>query len=128
MWNAGNGNHEKALSSNGEVLMSAAESPDGKLIAAGSWNGIVRIWEREKDRLLVLGFENPDVSSKDLVLVTPEGYVSAPPAMQPALSWRFGTLPIAPEPLNAALLKPEEILKALKAEALTPVKIQAPKP
>jgi WD40 repeat protein len=127
LFNSGNGNQEKALSSNGEVLLSAAESPDGKLLAAGSWNGIVRLWEEAKDRLLVFGFEVPDANSQDLVLATPEGYVSVPAKMQPALGWRFGGVSIASEPLNAALLKPEEILKALKSEPLSPVKIEAPK-
>jgi WD40 repeat protein len=44
LWNLATGNTVKSLSHESQV-QSVAFSPDGKLLTAGSFNGIVLVWD-----------------------------------------------------------------------------------
>lgn len=128
LWDGASGGQQKAYSSGGEPLFCAALSPDGKRVAAGSWNGLLRLWDAGSGRLLVLGFALPDpVAKPEWFLATPEGYLSASAGAPAALQWKVGGEAVAGEPFSGTLLKPEEVLKALRGEALTPVKLSMPK-
>jgi WD40 repeat protein len=128
LWDGDSGGQQKAYSSNGDPLFCAALSPDGKRVAAGSWNGLLRLWDAASGRLLVLGFALPDPSAKpEWLLATPEGYLSASEGAPAVLQWKVGGEAVAAEPFSGTLLKPEEVLKALRGEALSPVKLQMPK-
>ncbi len=127
LWSAASGGQLKAFGSGGESLLAAALSPDGKRVAAGSWNGLVRVWDVASGRLLVLFFEGPGAAaSPEYLVATPEGYLSASPEMTKALRWRVGGVDVAPEPFAAALVRPEEVAKALRGEAVAPVGIKPP--
>lgn len=128
LWDGNSGGHQKAYSSNGGPLFCAAQSSDGKRVAAGSWNGLFRLWDAASGRLLVLGFTLPDpVTKPEWALVTPEGYVSGSDGASPLWQWKVGGEAVAPEPFSSTLLKPDEVQKALRGEALTPIKLPVAK-
>jgi WD40 repeat protein len=44
LWNANTGQNLRTLTGHTDWVYAVAISPDGKLVAAGSWNGEVRLW------------------------------------------------------------------------------------
>lgn len=123
LWDGTTGALQKSFSSGGEPLWSAALSPDGQRVAAGGGAGLLRLWDVTSGRLLVLGFESPERAAQpEALLATPEGYVSATPGLGAALQWRVGGEAVPSEPFSKALARPEEVLKALRGEAVTPPK------
>ncbi len=123
LWDGATGAIQNDFTSGSDNLLSAALSPDGKRVAAGSWTGFVRLWDAASKRLLVLGFESPVGSVQpEYLLATPEGYYSGSEALVRQVEWRVGGVPVAAEPFAQAFAKPEEVLKALKGEAIAPVK------
>ena len=128
LWDGATGGQQKSYSSGGEPLFCAALSSDGKRVAAGSWKGLLRLWDAATGRLLVLGYALPDPTAKpEWLLATPEGYLSRSEGAPGTLQWTVGGEAVAPEPFSETLLKPEEVLKALRGEPLSPVKLQGPK-
>ncbi|MGV3724604.1 MAG: WD40 repeat domain-containing protein, partial [Actinomycetota bacterium] len=128
LWDGVSGGHQKAFSSGGDPLFCASLSPDGKRVAAGSWSGLLRLWDAPSGRLLVLGLALPDLATRpEWLLATPEGYLNASDAAPAVMQWKVGGETVAAEPFSTALLKPAEVLKALRGEAVSPVKLQAPK-
>jgi len=126
-WDAVSGGLQKTYSSGGDPLLSAALSPDGTRVASGGSSGVIRLWDNA-GRLLALAFERPEAApALEALLVTPEGYVSGPEAATGHLRWEVGGVEVPAAPFAGALVKPEEVLKALRGEAVTPVKLAAPK-
>jgi WD40 repeat protein len=126
LWDAASGSPVRAFRA-GERLLCAAESPDGKRIAAGSDTGIVRLWDAASGRLLALLVESPDPAQPGYLAAVPEGYVAASDSMAKLLRWKVGGQDVPADPFTKALAKPEEVLKALKGEAVTGVKIEVSK-
>ena len=52
LWNPMNGGALKTLSGHTDWVYAVALSPDGKRVAAGSWNGEVRVWETASGNLV----------------------------------------------------------------------------
>jgi WD40 repeat protein len=52
LWNPTNGGALKTLSGHTDWVYAVALSPDGKRVAAGSWNGEVRVWETASGNLV----------------------------------------------------------------------------
>jgi WD40 repeat protein len=52
LWNPVNGGALKTLSGHTDWVYAVALSPDGKRVAAGSWNGEVRVWETASGNLV----------------------------------------------------------------------------
>lgn len=128
LWDGGSGGQQRAFTGSGEPLFCAALSTDGKRVAAGSWNGLVRLWDAASGRLLVLGLALPEAGAKlEWLLATPEGYLSGSEGAQALLQWKVGGETVAGEPFTGTLLKPDEVLKALRGEPVAPVKLVAPK-
>jgi WD40 repeat protein len=127
LWDGASGAPVKAFNSEGEPLLSAALSPDGKRLAAGGAEGRVRLWDVASGRLLVLALVVPGSATPELLLATPEGYVAGSPGTLAQLQWRVGGEPVAQEPFTRGLIKPEEVFRALRGEAVTAVKLEAPK-
>jgi len=52
LWNAENGGQQKSFDSGKEYLYAAAISPDGKLVATGGEEGIVRLFNADTAQLV----------------------------------------------------------------------------
>ena len=124
LWDGVSGGQQKSFTAAGEPLFAAALTADGKRVAAGGANGVIRIWDAASGRLLLLGLMAD--AAGELILATPEGYVQAGPLTLPALTWRVGSETVPSDPFSP-LVKPDEIQKALRGEAVTPVKIPVAK-
>ncbi|MCC2670201.1 MAG: repeat-containing protein, partial [Armatimonadetes bacterium] len=123
LWDGVSGGQQKVFGAAGEPLYAAAQSADGKRVAAGSASGFVRLWDAVSGRLLVLGLSVAmPGTANELLLATPEGYVKIADPVRSELLWRVGGEPVPGESFGA-LVKPAEVLKALRGEPVTPVKI-----
>ena len=45
LWNTHTGEHKKTLTEHRDVVESIALSPDGNILASGSWDDIIRLWD-----------------------------------------------------------------------------------
>lgn len=128
VWDGVTGALQKTYSSGGDVLLAAAISPDGTRVAAGSVNGFIRFWDAASGRLLALAAERPEATARlEALLITPEGYVGGSEGAAAQLRWEVGGVDVPAAPFVAALAKPEEVLKALRGEPVTKVKLELPK-
>jgi DNA-binding beta-propeller fold protein YncE len=110
----------------GSVVYSVAVSPDGKAVAAGSFDGLVRLIETGTGRHLatLVGF-----GDEEWTAVTPEGFAAAGSMWAKAGRWRAGP----GNELNAewvwkAVGQPVQVAKALAAEKLGEPAFSAPQP
>lgn len=128
LWDGASGALQKSYNSEGDPLLSAAISPDGTRVAAGGVSGLVRLWDAASGRLLVLALERPEAAPRlEAILATREGYVSGSEGAPAQLRWEVGGVETPPAPFVAALVKPEEVLRSLRGEPVTKVKLELPK-
>ncbi|MGV3720469.1 MAG: WD40 repeat domain-containing protein [Actinomycetota bacterium] len=125
IWDSASGALQKTYSAVGDPLLAAALSPDGTRVAAGSVSGRIRLWDAASGRLLALAIERPDATPRvEALFTTPEGYVGGSDGVAAQLRWEVGGVEVPAAPFTAALVKPEEVLKALRGEPVTKVKLE----
>ena len=91
-----------------------------KLVAAGSWDGLVRVWETETGRPLatLIAPASPDPATPQWMAITPEGYYHASGELAALARWRTGGQAVSGDVLRATLEHAEMVQKALRAEAV----------
>jgi hypothetical protein len=118
LWDGQGGAPVKTISV-GVVAYAAALSPDNKLIAAGCYDGITRLYDPASSRLLAsLIAVHIDRDQNDWLVLTPEGYAASSDSILAAARWRQGGQDLKAEPVWQALRRPEVIARALRGEAV----------
>jgi Tol biopolymer transport system component len=119
-WNAATGAAGKTFAV-GSSAFAAGMSPDGKLIAAGSFDGLVRLFDVTSGRhLLTLLSLPPAKEESSWLALTPEGYAAASVDVTSVGEWRMGGQAVAAAPVWKALTNADATGKAVRAETLPP--------
>ena len=118
VWNGTTGLPLRAIAV-GSLTYAVALSADGKFVAAGSFDGLVRLFDTATGKLLVtLMSLPPQGETADWVAQTPEGHTAASPGLTAAGKWRMGTQDLAAGAVWKTLLKPDEVAKAARGETV----------
>lgn len=120
LWNGTTGTAQQTLPA-GSIAYAVALSPDAQRVAAGCFDGMVRIWDTATARQLVtLLALPPDGDRYDWLALTPEGYASGSLGLNSLGQWRMGGQPVAADTVWKALRKPDAVAKAVRGEKLSP--------
>ena len=124
LWDGNGGAPVKTISV-GVVAYAAAISPSNKLIAAGCYDGITRIYDEAGGRLLAsLIAIRGDKEQSDWLAITPEGYTASSDAILTTARWRQGGQELKADPVWQALRRPDFISRALRGEAVGEVRFE----
>jgi WD40 repeat protein len=136
LWNGATGAPEKQLQAT-DWQYAAAISDDGKIAAAGGWDGMVRLWDTATGRLCATLIQPPDLSESagdppgrhtpDWLAFTPGAYVSGSPAMIEMLAWRSGDVNLSPAAVRSVCNQPEILARAMRGEPTGIVKFPSQK-
>jgi WD40 repeat protein len=103
----------------GSIAYAAAISPNSKLIAAGSFDGITRLYEESTGRQLAsLVTVRGDGDQAEWLALTPEGFAAGSDPLVAMARWRMSGQDVNGAPLWPALRRPEQVAKALRGEAI----------
>ena len=93
-------------------------------MAAGSWDGLVRLWETETGRALatLITPPSPDPAKPQWIAATPEGYYNASDDLAAIARWRTGGQPVAGGILTSVLHQADPVRKALSGGSVEQVK------
>jgi WD40 repeat protein len=121
IWDGATGALKKSITVD-SVVYAVAESPDGKRIASGSFDGRVNLWDPTTGRHLVTLVIFPAAQANfDWLALTPEGYESSSPGLDPRGQWRMSGEIVSYETLSKSLMKPDLVAKAVRAEPVQAV-------
>jgi WD40 repeat protein len=118
LWNGSSGEPVRSLPA-GSMVYAAAIRPDGQQIAAGCFDGMVRVWETTAGRqLLTLVSPPASAANIDWLAITPEGYVSGNDSLLNRGQWRSAGKAIDATLFWTVLRQPAQIAKGFQAEKL----------
>jgi len=123
VWNGTTGALVKTVSVGAHVY-AAAISPNNKLLASGSYDGLARVWDEASGRLLLTMTSFPgDGEMINWVSLTPEGYGAASsPKLGERGQWLMAGQQVAADRVWAGLQQPDMVARALRGEKLPPPK------
>lgn len=123
VWNGSTGALVKSISVGAHVY-AAAISPNNRLLASGSFDGLARVWDEASGRLLLTLTSFPgDADQVNWVSLTPEGYGAASsPKLGERGQWLMAGQQVAAESVWLGLQQPDMVARALKGEKLPPPK------
>jgi WD40 repeat protein len=113
-WDAKTGTLMKSMPV-GSMVYSVAVRPDGKMVASGSFDGLVRIWEPAEPRLAVTLLATPE---GEWLALTQGGFCNSSEALVKLGRWRSSAQVLAADTIWKALKQPGQLGKALKLEKL----------
>jgi WD40 repeat protein len=120
LWNGQTGQPLQTWSV-GSVQYAVDLRPDGGQIAAGGFDGIVRIFDTKSARGLAQLLSLSDEQGHPLWLVlVPEGYLAASPSLLTQIQWRIQNQPIDPQLIQKALVLPERVRQSLSLQKVEP--------
>ena len=109
----------------GSSVYAVAINASGKTIATGSFDGLVRLWDvatgRQLITLLAIAGENDQA---DWLALTPEAYAVGSDRLVNMGRWRAGTKDVHGERLWTTLRRPEQIVRAVRGEAVAVPKFE----
>jgi WD40 repeat protein len=121
---------DKVLSGASDAVYAVALSSDGKIAAAGTWDGYVRLWDVARSRVIATMFsaEREDAGPPDWLIAHPAGYFAASTTFAGRSRWSVADGPVAYAKVAAVLERPTEVAKALQGAELSPVVFPTSKP
>jgi WD40 repeat protein len=116
LWNGSTGEPVRSLPA-GSMVYCVAMRPDGQQVAAGCFDGMIRIWETTAGRQL-LTLVSPPASGPniDWLALTPEGPLAGNDALLNRGQWRNAGKTINAASILPALRQPALIAKAFQGE------------
>jgi WD40 repeat protein len=100
----------------GSVVYAVAIRPDGKWIATGSFDGLVRLWD-DGGRLLVTLLALPGAKEQiDWLAFTPEGYAAG--SLTGVGRWRMAGVEIVGDPVWTVLRRPDMVVQTVAGKTV----------
>jgi WD40 repeat protein len=124
LWNAKSMDSTRTISV-GSMAYAVAISPDGKTVAAGTFDGQVRLFAVADGRPLatLVG-----LSDDEWIAVTPEGFALASDGLTTKGRWRAGKASVNSDWVWKAVRQPVTVAKALAGEKLGEPAFAGPQP
>jgi WD40 repeat protein len=124
LWNAKTMDAARTIAT-GSVVYAVSLNKDAKLVAAGTFDGFVRVFDTEAGRPLatLVG-----VSDSEWLAVTPEGFASAGDSLAKSAHWKTGMMNVNSEWIWKAVAQPQTVAKALAGEKVGEPAFAAPQP
>lgn len=109
----------------GSVVYAVGLNKDGKLVAAGTFDGLLRLFEAGDGRPLatLVG-----TSEGEWLAITPEGFAAGGESVVKAARWRTATMPVNSEWVWKAVGQPGTVAKALAGEKVGEPAFASPQP
>src|SRR5262249_24099246 len=127
LWNGSTGAPMKTISV-GSIAYAAAISPNNKLLASGSFDGLVKVWDEASGRLLAtLLALPPETEQHHWLALPPEGYAAGSGGMSTLVRWRLAGQELTAEHIWQAVRQPEMIARALRGETVAAPKFETTK-
>jgi hypothetical protein len=103
----------------GSVAYAVALRPDGKHVAAGLFDGTVRVYETGSARHVVTLLAAPGGSAEgEWLALTPEAFADGSDGLVKAGRWRASGQPLPAAPVWGAVRKRELLPRAIKGDKL----------
>lgn len=126
IWDASDGRLLRSIAPpHCDWLYSIAWSPDGKLVAAGSWDGSVYVCDplAGMHRLTLLSPTAPDATSPQWFAMTAEGFYDGSDELLGMLEWRIAGAAVRVDTLTPSLRNGEFVQRAARGEPAEPATI-----
>jgi WD40 repeat protein len=119
LWNAKSGESQRTVPV-GSIVYAVALRPDGKQVAAGCFDGTVRVYETEVGRqLMTLLSAAGDTSEGDWLALTPEAFADGSESIIAKAKWRTSSgAMLSGTPVWKSLRQSESLGKALRGDKL----------
>jgi WD40 repeat protein len=117
IWNGAGGQAQRTVPV-GSLVYAVALSPDGKQVAGGSFDGLVRLYDPTTGKPLLTLVAAPGADGDEWLALAPEGYVSGSDGWATAGRWRVAGQELAGVTLWPVLRQPEQVAKALSGAKL----------
>ena len=125
LWNAKTIDSQRTIPV-GSVVYSVAVNSDGKIVAAGSFDGLVRLFDADAGRPLATLLA---VTDEEWLTLTPEAFAAAGPTWTKAARWRSGSASdLNAEWVWSAVGQPATVAKALAGQKLGEPAFSGPQP
>jgi WD40 repeat protein len=112
LWNAKTIDSQRTIPV-GSIVYAVAASPSGKVVAAGSFDGLVRLFETTAGRPLATLLA---ISDSEWLAVTPEGFAVAGEGLEKIARWRIASGDVNAGWIWKAVRQPAAVAKALAGE------------
>jgi WD40 repeat protein len=114
LWNGSNGQGQRTIPI-GSLTYAVTISPDGKRVVAGSFDGLVRIFDTAVGRPVLTLASNP---TGDWLALTPEGYINCDDGWAALGRWRIAGQDLPATDCWSALRRPAAVAKLATGEKL----------
>ena len=112
------GKEKRRLIGHTDTIDSLAYSPDGKILASGSADGTVKLWNPRNGKLLitlmVLPPERGPQASSEWIAFTPEGYYDCSEGADRFIRWQVGNDILPAEAYSSQFHRPDLLPRMLK--------------
>src|SRR5262249_43223130 len=126
LWNGVTGEPIRTLPA-ASVAYAVALRPDGKQVAAGCFDGVVRVWDASNARLLATLAHLPaNGDAIEWVALTPEGYVTGSELVLKKGVWLSGGKPLIDVSRWKTVLDSTQVAKALRGEKVNELVTPSP--
>jgi hypothetical protein len=118
LWNASNGALVRTISV-GSLTYAADLSQDGKWVATGSFDGLVRLYEAATGRELARLLSVEEKEKASWLVLTPQGHTAGSESLRVEGRWRMGGQTLPGEKVWHGLLLPEAVARSLQGEKVS---------